>query len=227
MPPRTIQRLYDFLCPIYDYLTRYELSAKEKGLATASIRNGDHVLEVGFGTGQMVNVLAERVGRTGWVCGIDLSSKMMQKTRNRVEARELACGVDLQVGDARHLPYTENVFDLVFNSYMLDLVAIRVIPMILKEYKRVLKPGGRLVLVSLSKGERWYSNMTLYEWFYKHCPILLGGCRPILTKSLLDDLGFCQVQRELVMVGHIVPSEIVSGAKPTSSQLEPDRTTSP
>jgi demethylmenaquinone methyltransferase/2-methoxy-6-polyprenyl-1,4-benzoquinol methylase len=217
LPSKTIQRLYDFLCPLYDYLTRYEISAKEKGLAAASIRKGDHVLEVGFGTGKTVNGLADRVGQTGLVCGVDLSLKMVQKTRSMAKTRKLTCWIDLQLGDARYLPYTENVFDVVFNSYVLDLMAVRAIPTILKEYKRVLKPGGRLVLVNLSKGERWHSNMKVYEWFYGHCPTLLGGCRPILTKSFLEALGFRQIHRELVIAAHIVPSEIVCGVKPFMS----------
>jgi demethylmenaquinone methyltransferase/2-methoxy-6-polyprenyl-1,4-benzoquinol methylase len=139
---------------------------------------------------------------------------MVEKARDRVKSEGLASSVCLQVSDARYLPYPENAFDVVFNSYMLDLIAVRVIPTILKEYQRVLKPGGRLILVNLSKGERWHSNMKLYELFYAHFPILLGGCRPIHTQSYLKAIGFCQVYRELVMVGRIVPSEIVYGVKP-------------
>jgi demethylmenaquinone methyltransferase/2-methoxy-6-polyprenyl-1,4-benzoquinol methylase len=100
---------------------------------------------------------------------------------------------------------------------MLDLIDTPEIPHVLAEFKRVLKPGGRLLVVSMSKGDRWYSNMKLYEWFYSQCPLLLGGCRPVLTKSFIETLGFENVNRELVLLGHMIPSEIVWGDKPQVS----------
>jgi demethylmenaquinone methyltransferase/2-methoxy-6-polyprenyl-1,4-benzoquinol methylase len=118
------------------------------------------------------------------------------------------------VGDVRNLPYKGGVFDVVYNSYLLDLIDTPEISQVLAEFKRVLKPGGRLVVVSLSKGENWYSNMKLYEWVYRKCPSLLGGCRPILNKSFIEELGFKNVKREFVLVGRVIPSEIVWGDKP-------------
>jgi demethylmenaquinone methyltransferase/2-methoxy-6-polyprenyl-1,4-benzoquinol methylase len=212
--PKKVQRLYDFLSPFYDYLTRYERLSKAKGLAVAEIRRGHIVLEVGFGTGQTLIASALKVGNEGQVYGIDLSSKMLEKTRKRVKKLALTKRVDLQLGDARQLPYKENVFDVLFNSYMLDLIDTPELTTVLKEFERVLKPGGRLVVVNLSKGESWYSNMKLYEWIYSKCPSLLGGCRPVLTKAFLEKLGFQKVQRELIFAGHIIPSEIVWGTKP-------------
>ncbi|UCH02436.1 MAG: class I SAM-dependent methyltransferase [Candidatus Bathyarchaeota archaeon] len=208
------QRLYDFLSPFYDYLTRYERLSKAKGLAVAEIRRGHIVLEVGFGTGQTLIASALKVGNEGQVYGIDLSPRMLEKTRKRVKKLALTKRVDLQLGDARQLPYKENVFDVLFNSYMLDLIDTPELTTVLTEFERVLKPGGRLVLVNLSKGENWYSNMKLYEWIYSKCPSLLGGCRPVLTKAFLEELGFQKVKREIIFAGHIIPSEIVWGNKP-------------
>ncbi|MFQ6076141.1 MAG: ubiquinone biosynthesis protein UbiE, partial [Candidatus Bathyarchaeia archaeon] len=77
------------------------------------------------------------------------------------------------------------------------------------EFKRVLKPQGRLVLVNLSKDEGWFSNMKLYEWIYKQCPSCLGGCRPVLIKPYLEKLGFQNVEREFMLEKGLLPSEIV------------------
>jgi len=212
--PKKVQRLYDFLSPIYEHLTRNESLSKEKGLQVADIKRGFIVLEVGFGTGQIIIESALRVGKDGNVYGIDISPKMLNKTRKRIKKHALTGRVDLQLGDARKLPYKKEVFDVVFNSYMLDLIDTPDISKVIGEFKRVLKPRGRLVLVSLSKGESWYSNMKLYEWIYSKCPSLLGGCRPVLIRSFLEELGFRNVKREFLMAGRIIPAEIVWGDKP-------------
>jgi len=211
--PKKAQRIYDFISPIYEYLTRYEKLSKERGLEVADLKSGYFVFEVGFGTGQIVIESAERVGEDGMVYGIEISPKMLEKTRKRIEKHGLTKRVDLQLGDARKLPYKKEVFDVIFNSYMLDLIDTSEISKVLMEFKRVLKPGGRLVLVNMSKGENWYSNMKFYEWIYNKCPSLLGGCRPVLIRSFLEDLGFQSIKREFLMAGRIIPSEIVWGNK--------------
>ena len=214
IPLNKIRWFYDFISPFYEYITRYERGAKEKGISKADIKPGSKVLDVAVGTGQTLLELSKVAGQYGIVCGIDFSTKMLRVTKNRVQDTAVAALVQLTLGDARRLPYREELFDVVFNSYMLDLIDTPEIPLVLEEFKRVLKPGGRLVIVSLSKGVNWYSNMKFYEWIYQFCPTLLGGCRPVFSKPFLKDLGFQNITRELVTVGGVMPSEIVSGDKP-------------
>lgn len=211
---KKVQRLYNFLSPIYDHLTRNENFSKKKGLEVADIKSGFVALEVAFGTGQIIIESALKVGKDGKVYGIDISPKMLDRSRKKVKKHALTTRVDLQLGDARKLPYTEEVFDVVFSSYMLDLIDTPDISKVLVEFKRVLKRKGRLVLVSLSKGESWYSNMKVYEWIYSKSPSLFGGCRPVLLRSFLEELGFQNVKRKLLRVGRIIPVEIVWGDKP-------------
>jgi demethylmenaquinone methyltransferase/2-methoxy-6-polyprenyl-1,4-benzoquinol methylase len=214
LTPKKVQSVYDFLSPFYEYLTRYERLSKERGLDVADIRCGDAVFEAGFGTGQIVIASAVRVGEEGRVYGIDVSPKMLEKTRKRVKKHKLAKRVDLQLGDARKLSYTTGVFDVAFTSYMLDLIDTPAISCVLREFKRVLKPGGRLVVVNMSKGDGKYSTMKLYEWFYSRCPSLFGGCRPVVIEPYLKALGFQNVKKESILAGHVIPSEIVWGDKP-------------
>lgn len=173
--PQKARKIYDFFSRFYDYITKYEGEAKRRGLEVAEVKPDYVVLEVGFGTGQMLVELARRVKDGGRVCGVDVSPKMLGKTKMLLRRHGLSERVDLQLGDARKLAYEDNVFDVVFNSYMLDLIDTPEIPRVLMEFKRVLKPGGRLVLVNMSKGEKWFSNMRLYERIYKYCPSCLGG----------------------------------------------------
>ena len=81
---KKIQGIYDFLSPFYEYLTSYESFSKEKGLEIAEIKDGYVVLEAAFGTGQTLIESAMRVGKEGFTCGIDLSQKMLERTRKRV-----------------------------------------------------------------------------------------------------------------------------------------------
>jgi demethylmenaquinone methyltransferase/2-methoxy-6-polyprenyl-1,4-benzoquinol methylase len=213
IPPKKAQRLYNVLSPFYEYLTYYEKLATEKGLQVMEFQDGYKVLETGFGTGQMLIKIANRIGNEGTVFGVDISPKMLEKTRKRVKKQNLTSRINLQLGDARRLPYQENMFDVVVTTYMLDLINTPDLATVLAEFKRVLKPGGRVVLVNLSKGDRWYSNMKLYEWFYRKTPSLFGGCRPIMIKSFLEALKFQNVQREVIITGRTIPSEIVWGDK--------------
>lgn len=211
--PKKIQSIYDFLSYFYEYLTRYESISKDRGLDVADIQRGDVVFEAGFGTGQIVIASAVKVGKDGHVFGIDVSSKMLKKTRKRVKKHKLTKRVDLQLGDVRHLPYTSGIFDVVFTSYLLDLIDTSAISHVLQEFKRVLKPGGRLVVVNMSKDQK-STTMNLYEWFYKRVPSLFGGCRPVIIEPFLEALRFQHVKKERILAGHVIPSEIVWGDKP-------------
>ena len=213
LTPKKVQSLYDFLSYFYEYLTRYESLSKNRGLDVADIRSGDMVFEVGFGTGQIVIASAVKVGKDGHIFGIDTSSRMLEKTRKRVIKHKLTKRVNLQLGDTRHLPYTSGIFDVVFTSYLLDLIDTSAISPVLQEFKRVLKPGGRLVVVNMSKGHIG-TTMKLYEWFYSRCPSLFGGCRPVIIEPFLEALNFHHVKKECILAGHIIPSEIVWGDKP-------------
>ena len=212
LTPKKVQSLYDFLSYFYEYLTRYESLSKNRGLDVADIHSGDMVFEVGFGTGQIVIASAVKVGKDGHIFGIDISSKMLKKTRKRVKKRKLTKRVDLQLGDTRHLPYTSGIFDVVFTSYLLDLIDTSAISHVLQEFKRVLKPGGRLVVVNMSKGHK-STTMKLYEWFYSRSPLLFGGCRPVIIEPFLEALNFQHVKKERILAGHVIPSEIVWGDK--------------
>jgi hypothetical protein len=51
--------------------------------------------------------------------------------------------------------------------------------------------------------------MKPYEWVYKRSPSLLGGCRPVLLKPYLQELGFGDIERKYMLAGHLMPTEIV------------------
>jgi hypothetical protein len=94
---------------------------------------------------------------------------------------------------------------------MLDLLPLAEIPLVLSEFRRVLRPGGRLVLVSLTEGADLPSRLFVAGWklVYRLDPRRLGGCRPLQLAGLLRGAGFAVERRVVVQRGF--PSELLVG----------------
>ncbi|GHO94894.1 hypothetical protein KSF_049420 [Reticulibacter mediterranei] len=83
------------------------------------------------------------------------------------------------------MPYPEHTFDVLYNSYMFDLLAVNQFAPILAEFQRVLKPGGRLILLNMSKNrpeKTWFEALYATGW--------VGACRPVLLKTYVQRAGF-------------------------------------
>lgn len=188
----------------------YHLQAIDR----AAIQAGEAVLEVAVGPGLALLELAKRVGHGTMIHGADLSPGMLGMTKKRLSDSGFS-KLDLRVSDARHLPFKDGQFDVVYNAYMLDLIPEEDMAGILAEFKRVLKPGGRLVLLNMSKADRAAKDSR--EWLYKRLPRLLtlyvlGACRPVLMEAAVDRAGFGNLMR--TFIGGRAPSEIVTARKP-------------
>jgi ubiquinone/menaquinone biosynthesis C-methylase UbiE len=102
---------------------------------------GERILDVGCGPGYYVGELAEEVGPDGHVSGLDPSEPMLALARGRCAE---SANVDFQVGDATALPYGDGEFDAVVSVQVLEYVGD--VEAALAEFRRVLRPGGRVVL---------------------------------------------------------------------------------
>lgn len=204
-----IVQKYNRIASIYDLFgILMESKARQRALQIAAIRNGEKILEVALGTGLNFVQLLKR-NPQGWVEGIDISMKMLERTRKRVSKTGLQ-NYTLYLCDCRHLPFEDSTFDILMNQYMLDILPIEDFIPILVEYERVLKNGGKIVLVNMTKGEKWVNQ--IYEEIYKLKPPLLAGCRGILVQPFLEKIGFKEIKREFVsQLGF--PSEVVLGIK--------------
>jgi len=202
------KRTYDKISRIYDLITGpFERKFRDMGLNQLDVKEGETVLEIGFGTGHCLEEIAKRVGENGKAYGIDISSLMLDITRKRMEKKRLADTVELYCGDAMSMPYEDNMFDVVFMSFTLELFDTPEIPAVLKEIKRVLKPKGRLGVVSMSKedGESWL--LKAYEWIHKNFPVI-ADCRPIYVEKSIRDAGYSIKSREKIKLFGL-PGEIV------------------
>ena len=209
--PRTkeeAKRFYDRISRFYDYLTgAFERKYSKMALERLVIKEGENVLEIGFGTGHCLQRIAEQVGPMGKAYGIDISSGMLEVTRRRLEKSKLMDRTELYCGDAANLPYDDNIFDAVFMSFTLELFDTPEIPQVLKEIKRVLRPGGRLGVASMSREDGQSVLLRLYEWAHKKWPRYVD-CRPIYVEQSLRDAGYETKSRETAKV-IVLPGEIV------------------
>lgn len=213
-PTETIRRAYDFASAFYGAIyAPIERKPRLRGVTLANIQATDCVLEVAFGTGATLVELLQRVSRTNIVYGVELSPKMLAKAQQVVKAVGYT-NINLQVADTHHLPFPDGMFDVLYNSYMFDLLPLADIPIVLAEFRRVLKPTGRLVLVNMSKQDD--TGINAYERLYSRLPprlvsYLLLGCRPVLLQNLVVAAGFQHVAREYMR--HTMPSEIIVAHK--------------
>lgn len=126
---------------------RIDAQLEPLGLATierATVRAGEHVLDVGCGCGQATLQLAERVGATGSVTGNDISEPMLARARERAVEAGLE-NVEFRHGDAQTEPFPENHFDLIFSRYGVMFFADP--EAAFANLRVALRPGGRLAFV--------------------------------------------------------------------------------
>lgn len=210
-PVSPTRKFYDRISHAYDMIADGgEHVARERGLERLAVREGESVLEVGFGTGHSLVTLAEAVGTSGRVSGIDISSGMRDVASKRLEAAGLGERVQLVVAPAPPLPFDDQSFDVVCMSFTLELFPLDVIPEVLAECRRVLKPGGRLGVVSMASVPEGQQESVLertYIWMHSHFPHIVD-CQPIPLETLLRDAGF-QLESQERMELFTMPVAIV------------------
>jgi ubiquinone/menaquinone biosynthesis C-methylase UbiE len=202
--------VYTQTAPIYDlWGSLTETKARQRSLTVAQIHDGMSILEVAIGTGLTFQEIL-RTNPNGQNVGVDLTPAMLDKAKARIKKLGMN-NYQVAVGDAYDLKFANAQFDLLMNNYMFDLLPEKDFVTVLSEFKRVLKPGGRLVLVNMTKGEHFYERF--WETVYKINPRWLGGCRGVLLSGTLQEAGFTHITREMISQFGF-PSEIISARIP-------------
>lgn len=172
------------------------------------------MLDVACGTGRATTGLAKVVGEKGTVDALDLTEAMIDQAKAKINKLGLNNRVSFKQGNAKELPYSDASFDIVYNGYMFDLIHLDGFLPILNEFRRVLKPGGKLVLVNMSKPDE---KKTFYEKVYESGWAVMP-CRPVLMTPYLEQAGFNDIQRHYrrskgLIVSRLWGTEIVIAKK--------------
>ena len=182
--------VYEKLASVYDVAFGPALHpGRVQALQRMEIRPGDRVLEVGVGTG-ISNSLYPRECE---VTGIDLSTSMLDKARERI-ARTGTRNIRLLEMDAADLKFADDTFDIVYAPYLISVVSDPV--KTICEMRRVCRPGGRIIVLNhflsphpiLSRIERLISPFTIHIGFKADLDLAA-----FLTQAHLEPISIEQV----------------------------------
>jgi len=145
---RQVKRAYKFYAPAYDFVFDWIFHpGREQAMRLLDVKRNDHVLEVGIGTGLNLPLYPTHCHITG----IDLSEEMLEKAQDKVIELGLN-GVTLKVMDATVMDFGQSEFDSAVATYTISAVPDPV--GVLREMRRVVKPGGSIVLLNHFRSER-------------------------------------------------------------------------
>ncbi len=149
---KRVARVFDSVAARYDIMNDVMSGGlhriwKAMTISQANVRAGQKVLDVASGTGDLALAFAKKVGPHGKVVMTDINDQMLTRGRNRL----IDAGYPTQavVCDAEHLPFPEGEFDLVTVAFGLRNMTDKAAA--LKQMHRVLKPGGKLMVLEFSK----------------------------------------------------------------------------
>jgi SAM-dependent methyltransferase len=115
-------------------------------VALASLKEGDVVLDLGSGAGFDAFLAAQRVGKTGRVIGVDMTSEMVAKAKENAKKGEYS-NVEFRLGEIEELPVEDNSIDVIISNCVINLSPDK--ESVFKEGHRVLKSGGRMMVSDL------------------------------------------------------------------------------
>jgi len=204
------QNFYDRFGRKQDAQAFYEDKALDDLIAHAAFEQANKVFELGCGTGRLAyRLLAKHLSPSASYIGTDISQTMIEIAAQRIAPyKERAKAV--QSDGSLHYPLPDHSVDRVISTYVLDLLSERDVCQAVSEANRVLMPGGKLCLVSLSTGVTIASRIVCALWsiaFRLHAP-LVGGCRPVQLDSFLDQQMW-SIDYHKVVTQFGVPSEIL------------------
>jgi demethylmenaquinone methyltransferase/2-methoxy-6-polyprenyl-1,4-benzoquinol methylase len=151
---RRVRGVFDSVAPKYDLMNDLMSGGlhrlwKQFALSQTQLRPGQHALDVAGGTGDLARGMAKQVGDRGLVVLSDINGAMLARGRDRLLDAGLVRSLEYVQADAERLPFADSSFDCVTIGFGLRNVTDK--PAALASMRRVLRPGGRLIVLEFSQ----------------------------------------------------------------------------
>lgn len=187
LPEQQVEAMFDRIARRYDLMNTVMTAGlhdewRRRAVRVAGVGPGDHVLDVATGTGDLAFELAKAVAPGGSVTGADFSEEMLEVARKKQP--EALAGIDAEVvferGNALELAYDDDTFDAVTVGFGVrnfsDLSAG------LTEMARVVRPGGKFVILEISQPQKGPLSYFYKAWF--------DGLVPVIGKFAGEDSAY-------------------------------------
>jgi ubiquinone/menaquinone biosynthesis C-methylase UbiE len=213
LSPAEAKRFYDRLGSAQDWQGFYENPAVNELIAHAAFNSAHSVFEFGCGTGALASrLLQTHLPAHARYVGLDVSGTMVSLAQERLKLWRDRARVHQSNGSPR-VPEPDHSFDRLVSTYVFDSLSPDFIDQLMQEAHRLLLPGGRLCLVSMTFGASAFSRAVCWGWqrLWRLRPGIVGGCHPIeLTEYLRTD--FWRVDQQTTVTSWGITSEILVGS---------------
>lgn len=179
--------------------------------AIAGLKEGETVLDLGAGGGLDCFLAAQKVGQSGWVIGVDMTSDMIDLARDNAEKNNFT-NVEFRLGEIENLPVADNTADIIISNCVINLSPEK--QRVFDEAFRVLKPGGRISISDIVLLKELPESI-------KNNKVLLAGCvagAELKDKyiELISNAGFENIE---VIVNEKKLAQEIEVEAPTGSKL--------
>jgi demethylmenaquinone methyltransferase/2-methoxy-6-polyprenyl-1,4-benzoquinol methylase len=199
--------IYDRLGGWYRWLSLPEAGPVRRAIRLLDPKADDQVLEIGPGSGRGLAELARRVGSRGLVVGIERSPEMLRLCASTLRKEGARRAVHLVLGDGRRIPIASERLSAVLLTFTLELFPDSDILDVLFECRRVVRHGGRLVVLSLSRSAKSGLIAAIYERGQSRFPQAID-CRFIAASEWIERAGW-RVMASIPVSVWGLPAEIV------------------
>lgn len=210
LSPAKAKRFYDRLGSAQDWQGFFENPAINEMIEHAAFEAAHSVFEFGSGTGALAaRLLQHHLPADARYLGLDISSTMVSLARERLKLWSDRAHVHQSDGYP-HLAEPERSFDRFISTYVFDLLAPDFIVQALSEAHRMVVPGGKLCLVSMTFGTSTLSRAVCWGWqrLWRLSPKIVGGCHPIELSGYLR-ADFWKVDHQIKVTSWSITSEVL------------------